>query len=105
MSAESTAQDAPQLNSEKQFDQDESFFSNILAPGSSLHPTFLAIVDGSLALLLVTFIAALYFTNGSIHFIVLIVIELALWATIKWFVNELKQVQEVDENSQEKKDQ
>jgi ER protein Pkr1 len=58
--------------------------SVILQPGSSLHPTFLLILDvvlGSLALLL---LALLYLTGGNLHFVGLLGVELSLWATLKW---------------------
>ncbi|KAF8076186.1 hypothetical protein FPV67DRAFT_1664480 [Lyophyllum atratum] len=67
-----------------------SFFANILKPGSSLHPTFLAILDAVFAFLFLVFIALAFVTSGNPHIFALMVIELALWASVKWFVNELK---------------
>ncbi|KAI0320632.1 hypothetical protein OF83DRAFT_1169176 [Amylostereum chailletii] len=69
---------------------DTSFFANILTPGSSLHPTFLFILDFVLAFLAFTFVSLIVLTGGNIHVIALLVIELGLWASIKWFVHELK---------------
>ncbi|THV03286.1 Pkr1-domain-containing protein [Dendrothele bispora CBS 962.96] len=66
-----------------------SFFSNILTPGSSLHPTFLLILDACFAALLIILLGLLFATR-SIHFVALTAIELALWASVKWFVYELK---------------
>ncbi|KAF5369932.1 hypothetical protein D9758_001243 [Tetrapyrgos nigripes] len=66
-----------------------SFFSNILTPGSSLHPTFLLILDGAFAALFVILLG-LFFITKSIHFVALVAIELALWASVKWFIYELK---------------
>ena len=60
------------------------FFSNILAPGSSLNPTFLLAVDGVLALLALTLISLVVVTGGNVHLIALLFIELALWTSIKW---------------------
>jgi uncharacterized membrane protein len=63
---------------------DAPLLSVILQPGSSLHPTFLLILDvvlGSLALLL---LFLLYLTSGNLHIIGLLGIELSLWATLKW---------------------
>ncbi|KAF8164962.1 hypothetical protein B0H34DRAFT_217628 [Crassisporium funariophilum] len=74
--------------------EEASFFSNILTPGSSLHPTFLALVDGAFLLLLVVFVILIVLTSGNPHIFALITIELALWASVKWFVNELKKVPE-----------
>ncbi|KAK0206151.1 hypothetical protein DFS33DRAFT_562805 [Desarmillaria ectypa] len=71
-------------------DISESFLSQILTPGSSLHPTFLLILDLSFAALLVVLVFLLFLTSGSVHFIGLIGIELALWASVKWFINELQ---------------
>jgi len=71
---------------------DNDFLSNILTPGSSLNPTFLLVVDGVLALLALTFVSLVIVTGGNIHIIVLLFIELALWVSIKWFVNELQVV-------------
>jgi len=69
---------------------DQSFFSDILKPGSSLNPTFLLILDGTFALLLVVLLSLSYLTSGNFHIFALTFIELALWASVKWFVNELK---------------
>ena len=62
----------------------DDFLSTILTPGSSLNPKFLLVVDGvlaSLALILVSLIVA---SGGSLHPIALLLIELALWVSIKW---------------------
>lgn len=67
-------------------DLSESFVSQILTPGSSLHPTFLLILDLSFAALLVVLVFLLFLTSGNVHFIGLIGIELALWASVKWCV-------------------
>jgi len=69
---------------------DGDFFSNILAPGSSLNPTFLLVVDVVLALLSLTLGSLVIVTGGNVHLIALFFITLALWASIKWFVNELQ---------------
>ncbi|KAL5530197.1 hypothetical protein ACEPAF_6454 [Sanghuangporus sanghuang] len=71
----------------------DNFFSTLLKPGSSLHPTFLRILDAAFATLLAIFISLLYLLSGNVHIIFLIGIELCLWASVKWFVNELKRVQ------------
>jgi len=69
-------------------DQDTSdafpFLSNILTPGSSLHPTFLIVVDCTFLLLLLIFITLAILTSGNIHVLVLMTIELCLWASVKW---------------------
>jgi uncharacterized membrane protein len=62
----------------------ESFFANILEPGSSLNPTFLLIVDGVFTFLFLVFIALAFMTAGNIHILALMGIELALWASVKW---------------------
>jgi uncharacterized membrane protein len=62
----------------------ESFFANILKPGSSLNPTFLLIVDGAFTFLLLVFMALAFMTAGNIHIFALMGIELALWASVKW---------------------
>lgn len=61
-------------------------FGFILTPGSSLHPTFLLAVDGTLACLLLVFVGLAFVASSSarIHVFALIGIELALWASIKW---------------------
>ncbi|KAI0334844.1 hypothetical protein GY45DRAFT_1317906 [Cubamyces sp. BRFM 1775] len=71
---------------------DEGFFSNILTPGSSLNPTFLRILDGAFALLFAVLFSLFILTHGNIHLLFLMVIECCLWASVKWFVNELRQV-------------
>ena len=58
--------------------------SHILTPGSSLDPTFLLIVDGAFALLLLILIALLVGTGGNLHFLALSCITIALWASVKW---------------------
>ncbi|KAG9317217.1 hypothetical protein JVU11DRAFT_1410 [Chiua virens] len=60
------------------------FFSFILKPGSSLHPSFLLAVDCAFALLFFVFAWSAYLTNGNVHFFVLMAIEVALWASVKW---------------------
>ncbi|KZS97640.1 hypothetical protein SISNIDRAFT_481548 [Sistotremastrum niveocremeum HHB9708] len=70
-------------------DEQTSFLSDILTPGSSLQPRFLLIVDGVLSCLLVLFLTLFYISSWSIHFVVLIGIELALWASIKWVIWEV----------------
>lgn len=69
--------------------EEQSFFDNILTPGSSLHPTFLFIVDFALAFLAMVFIALAVLTSGNVHFIILLGITLALWASIKWYASSL----------------
>ncbi|KAF8974774.1 hypothetical protein BDZ97DRAFT_1647461 [Flammula alnicola] len=76
--------------------EDTSFFSNILQPGSSLHPTFLLIVDCAFLILLLVFVTLAFLTRGNLHIFALIVIELGLWGSVKWFVNELKRMQVVE---------
>jgi len=71
----------------------DDFLFNVLAPGSSLNPTFLVVVDGVLALLALTLVSLVIATGGNVHLIALLVIELALWVSIKWFVNELQKTE------------
>ena len=61
-----------------------SFFDNILKPGSSLNPTFLAVLDGAFALLFIILASLAFLTSGNIHLFFLMTIELALWASVKW---------------------
>ena len=63
---------------------DSDFLSNILAPGSSLNPTFLLVVDVVLALLSLTLGSLAIITGGNVHLIALLFITLALWVSIKW---------------------
>ncbi|KAJ3507563.1 hypothetical protein NLJ89_g6234 [Agrocybe chaxingu] len=70
----------------------ESLFANILTPGSSLHPTFLLIVDGAFVVLFLVFVALAFVTSGNFHVFALMAIELCLWTSVKWFVSELKKV-------------
>jgi len=87
-----------------------SFFTDILKPGSSLNPTFLAVLDVAFISLFLVFVALAFVTSGNLHIFVLMVIELALWASVKWFVNELKNTsiaveeQDKEETRQSKKD-
>ncbi|KAH8118328.1 hypothetical protein DFH11DRAFT_1566839 [Phellopilus nigrolimitatus] len=72
---------------------DDFVSSFLLKPGSSLNPTFLLVLDGAFAALLCIFISLLFLLSGSLHIVALIGIELCLWASVKWFVNELKSPQ------------
>ncbi|KAF5322675.1 hypothetical protein D9619_001131 [Psilocybe cf. subviscida] len=74
-------------------DPSTDFLSNVLTPGSSLHPTFLLILDGAFAALLCVFIGAAILTRGNLHILALMVIELCLWGSVKWYVNELKMLE------------
>ena len=62
------------------------FFGSILEPGSSFNPTFLLVVDGAFASLFVVLVALGVLTRGNIHLVFLTFIELALWASVKWYV-------------------
>ena len=66
--------------------QFSSSFGTILEPGSSFNPTFLLAVDGTFATLLIILVAFAILTRGNIHLIFLTFIELALWASVKWYV-------------------
>jgi len=66
--------------------QPTSLFGSILEPGSSLNPIFLLVVDGTLASLFAILVTLAVLTQGNIHLIFLIFIELALWASVKWYV-------------------
>ncbi|KAJ7507544.1 hypothetical protein B0H11DRAFT_1967607 [Mycena galericulata] len=81
-----------------------SFFSDILKPGSSLHPQFLFVLDLAFASLLCILVALAFLTSGNLHFFALIAIELGLWASVKWFVNELQNTPMAPEESESKKD-
>ena len=61
-----------------------SLFSGILAPGSSLNPTFLLALDGVLAILLLVLLGLFVVTNYNFHLLFLSIVELCLWASIKW---------------------
>ncbi|KAK7061540.1 hypothetical protein R3P38DRAFT_661307 [Favolaschia claudopus] len=69
---------------------ESGFFAEILRPGSSLHPKFLLALDLAFVALLFILVTLAVLTAGNIHIFALIAIELALWASVKWFVNELK---------------
>ncbi|KAF9780295.1 hypothetical protein BJ322DRAFT_330125 [Thelephora terrestris] len=64
------------------------FFGTILEPGSSFSPTFLLTVDGSFTALFVVLVTFAVLTRGNFHLVFLTLIELALWASVKWFVHE-----------------
>jgi hypothetical protein len=83
---ENTSQRGPSMRSESppSAAADSDFLSNILAPGSSLNPNFLLIVDVVLALLSFTLGSLAIVTGGNVHLIALLIIALALWVSIKW---------------------
>ncbi|KAF9224287.1 hypothetical protein BS17DRAFT_702729 [Gyrodon lividus] len=95
----------PLMSSESQLGNTSGFFSFILTPGSSLHPMFLLGVDCAFAALFLVFVWSAYLTKGNAHFFILMAIEIALWASVKWFVQELKRLPATSENVAEKKDQ
>jgi len=86
-------------------ESDAGFFSFVLEPGSSLHPSFLLAVDCAFALLFLVFVWSAYLTNGNVHFFVLMAIEIALWASVKWFVQELRILPASPDQVAQKKDQ
>ncbi|EIN10545.1 hypothetical protein PUNSTDRAFT_112384 [Punctularia strigosozonata HHB-11173 SS5] len=71
-------------------DPEDFSLSGILKPGSSLHPTFLLVLDVAFAVLLAILGSLVILTRGNIHLFVLMMIELCLWASVKWVVHELK---------------
>lgn len=87
MSTESISSSANAKNEE--IEAITSFLSDVLRPGSSLSPVFLAVVDCVLGLLLLILISLLWLTNYNIHFFGLITAEIALWLSIKWSVYNL----------------
>ncbi|KAI6035226.1 ER protein Pkr1-domain-containing protein [Pisolithus orientalis] len=68
------------------------FFAFVLKPGSSLHPAFLLAVDCCFAALFFVLVWLAYLTKGNVHFFILLFIELLLWASVKWFVQELRRL-------------
>lgn len=62
------------------------FLASILQPGSSLNPIFLNILDGAFTALFIVFLILAYATAGNFHIFALMFIELALWASVKWYV-------------------
>ncbi|KAJ7095195.1 hypothetical protein B0H15DRAFT_828470 [Mycena belliarum] len=79
-----------------------SFFADVLKPGSSLQPQFILILDTAFVSLFCILILLVVLT-GSLHVYALIAIELALWASVKWFVNELRNTPIPTEDVQSKK--
>jgi hypothetical protein len=61
------------------------FLSEILKPGSSLQPRFLLALDLAFVALLFILVALAFLTAGNLHIFALIAIELALWASVKWY--------------------
>ncbi|KIY49559.1 hypothetical protein FISHEDRAFT_72872 [Fistulina hepatica ATCC 64428] len=73
---------------------DDSFFANILTPGSSSHPTFELILDFVfVALLMVLAALAATVSSGAPHFLILFGIAVALWLSVKWVLRELRTVE------------
>lgn len=81
-----------------------AFTSHILTPGSSINPIFLIVVDGIIVLLLFVFVVLLFVTRGNLHFLALICITLALWASIKWYIAELRAMDQDQPNPSKKKE-
>jgi hypothetical protein len=74
---------------EQMAESDESFVANILAPGSSLQPKFLLVLDVAFSALLAVLLTLAYLTSANYHILILTGIELSLWATVKWRVKSL----------------
>ncbi|KAJ7228870.1 hypothetical protein GGX14DRAFT_345745 [Mycena pura] len=73
------------VQSESATEPAADFFSNILKPGSSLQPQFLLVVDLSFAALLFILLTLAVLTRWNLHIFALMAIELALWASVKWY--------------------
>ncbi|KAJ7047578.1 hypothetical protein C8F04DRAFT_936765 [Mycena alexandri] len=63
----------------------DSFFADILKPGSSLDPRFILILDIAFVALFFILLSLAVLTAGNLHIFALIVIELGLWASVKWY--------------------
>ncbi|KAI0092588.1 hypothetical protein BDY19DRAFT_990299 [Irpex rosettiformis] len=81
---------------------DNGLFGQILAPGSSLHPTFLLVLDGAFGLLFCVFLGLLFLTSGNVHILALMLIEGCLWASVKWVVHELKNAENANTKTEAK---
>ncbi|KAF8803890.1 hypothetical protein BYT27DRAFT_7144604 [Phlegmacium glaucopus] len=68
----------------------DAFISTILKPGSSLHPTFLFIVDAAFLCLLLVLVTLVFLTAKNPHIFALIFIEFCLWGSVKWFIHEFR---------------
>ncbi|KAI0771513.1 hypothetical protein BD413DRAFT_613017 [Trametes elegans] len=77
----------------------DGFFSNVLTPGSSLNPTFLLILDGAFGVLLLVLLSLFILTHWNLHLLFLMIIEVCLWASVKWFVHELQSVRAQEQAS------
>ncbi|GJE84724.1 Pkr1 domain-containing protein [Phanerochaete sordida] len=99
----SDVQPTPQLPHQQTVDTNAGLVSQLLTPGSSLHPTFLVVLDVAFAALLCVFLGLLAVTGGNIHILVLIVIEGCLYASVKWFVAELQRTVQPTEPTPDKK--
>ncbi|KAH9843700.1 uncharacterized protein C8Q71DRAFT_10680 [Rhodofomes roseus] len=75
---------------------EQPLFNTLLAPGSSLHPTLLLLLDAAFVALFLVFLSLAILTRGNVHLLVLMVIEVALWGSVKWFVYELQKAQPVE---------
>ncbi|KAJ7179305.1 hypothetical protein C8R46DRAFT_635382 [Mycena filopes] len=93
----------PSSSADNGGDSEPSFFADILKPGSSLNPQFLFLLDLAFAALLFILLTLTVLTAGNLHIFALIAIELALWASVKWFVNELKNTPPPTEGAESKK--
>jgi ER protein Pkr1 len=75
---ENTSLRGPRAESESP-STDNDFLSNILAPGSSLNPSFLLVVDVILALLSLTLGSLAIATGGNVHLIALLAVGISHW--------------------------
>ncbi|GBE79157.1 hypothetical protein BKA93DRAFT_823946 [Sparassis latifolia] len=70
--------------------EDNSLFATLLTPGSSLHPTLLFVLDVAFFALFLVLAGLALATQGNLHVLSLIGIEMGLWGSVKWFVYELQ---------------
>ena len=68
----------------------DTFVSTLLKPGSSLHPTFLLILDAAFLCLLLVLVTLVFLTAQNPHIFALILIEFCLWGSVKWSVQQFK---------------
>ena len=73
----------PQTNDQHQ----GGVISEVLKPGSSLHPTFLLIVDAAFIFLAFVLFALFFLSGLSLHVLFLMIIEGFLWGSVKWWVS------------------
>lgn len=64
--------------------KNDDLLAQVLTPGSSRYPLWIALLNVAFAALFCVFLGLLWVTGGNFHIFVLIGIEGCLWGSVQW---------------------